>query len=154
MAGDHRGRGTAMSARLLVQRLALAVTAIGSGMLAAWILVAPRSFYDDFPGAGHHWVSADGPYNEHLLRDVGALSLALTVTVVAALIVRTNAAVRTAGLAGIAFGLPHLVYHAAHLDLFSAGDGAAEMASLALLVLAPAIALVTTFGAAEQPVLS
>ena len=34
-------------------------------------------FYDDFPGLGRSWVAADGPYNEHLVRDVGALNLAL-----------------------------------------------------------------------------
>ena len=45
---------------------------------------SPQSFYDDFPGLGRAWVSVDGPYNEHLVRDVGALNLALLVLFVVA----------------------------------------------------------------------
>jgi hypothetical protein len=42
-----------------------------------WALSAPRSFYDDYPLAGRAWISTLGPYNEHLVRDVGAGLLAL-----------------------------------------------------------------------------
>ena len=36
-----------------------------------WALLAPRSFYDSFPGgSGLHWVAADGPYNRHLVFSV------------------------------------------------------------------------------------
>ena len=49
-------------------------------------LFAPRSFYDDFP-IGRGWVAMDGPYNQHLVRDVGSLNLALVVLVFAALVV-------------------------------------------------------------------
>ena len=53
--------------------------------LGVWATFAPRSFYDDFPGLGRAWVAADGPYNEHLVRDFGGLNLALAVlTLVAA----------------------------------------------------------------------
>ena len=45
----------------------------------AWALGAPESFYQEFPGGGRTWVSALPPYNEHLIRDVGSLSLALAV---------------------------------------------------------------------------
>ena len=45
--------------------------------------VAPKSFYEDFPGAGRVWVAVDGPYNEHLVRDVGSLNLALAFVAVA-----------------------------------------------------------------------
>ena len=39
----------------------------------------PRSFYDDFP-LGRGWIAASGgAYNEHLVRDVGALFLALAI---------------------------------------------------------------------------
>ena len=37
----------------------------------------PAAFYDDFPGLGRMWVAPDGPYNQHLVRDVGELNLAL-----------------------------------------------------------------------------
>ena len=46
---------------------------LGVGLQA---LFTPRSFYDDFP-LGRGWVAMDGPYNQHLVRDVGSLNLAL-----------------------------------------------------------------------------
>ena len=55
-------------------------------VIGLWQAVFPASFYADFPGMGHHWVSPDGPYNEHLLRDVGLGNLAVgTVALVALL---------------------------------------------------------------------
>ena len=47
-----------------------------AGLQAAF---APRSFFEDFP-IGRGWISAgDANYDEHLVRDVGALFLALIV---------------------------------------------------------------------------
>ena len=60
-----------------MQRITLAVLAVQGLVLGCWAAFAPRSLYDDFPGFGHHWVVVDGPYNEHLVRDVGSLFLAL-----------------------------------------------------------------------------
>jgi len=48
-------------------------------LVGFWALLAPRSFYDDFPGGGRSWVSALPPYNEHLVRDVGGLPSNLAV---------------------------------------------------------------------------
>ena len=55
-----------------------ALNALGA-FVGAWALAAPRSFYDGFPMPGllGAWVASDGPYNEHLVRDVGSLYLAL-----------------------------------------------------------------------------
>ena len=64
-------------------RVAFGYLALSSLQIGAWALFAPRSFYDGFPGAGRSWVSVDGPYNEHLVRDVGALNLAIAVLLVA-----------------------------------------------------------------------
>ena len=64
-----------------------------------WAAFAPRSFYADFPGAGRHWISPDGPYNQHLIRDVGELNLALFVVVLAAAVTLSLPLVRAA-LAG------------------------------------------------------
>ena len=54
------------------------------GVVGVWALLAPASFYRSFPISGHPWVSLLPPYNEHLTRDVGELSLALTVVLTAA----------------------------------------------------------------------
>jgi nucleoside-diphosphate-sugar epimerase len=45
----------------------------------------PRSFYDSFPGFGMHWVAVDGPYNEHLVRDLGGANLALRAVILFAI---------------------------------------------------------------------
>jgi hypothetical protein len=59
---------------MLLQRTGLAVLCVSQAWLAVWALLAPRSFYDDFAGGGRAWVSLLGPYDEHLVRDVGALA--------------------------------------------------------------------------------
>ena len=62
-----------------VVRVVLVVWAAASVQLGIWATFAPRSFYEKFPGFGHHWVSMAGPYDEHLVRDVGGLYLALLI---------------------------------------------------------------------------
>ena len=127
-----------MSARsTLVVRIGLGVLAISGAVLGVWAGLAPRSFYDDFPGFGRHWVSVDGPYNEHLVRDVGWLNLALTVVTVWAMVTLARSLVLAILVGCLVVALPHLVYHAANLDGLSTGDGTAEIISLAL---GPAIA--------------
>ncbi len=127
-----------MSARsTVVVRIGLAVLAGSGAVLGVWAGFAPRSFYDDFPGFGRSWVSVDGPYNEHFVRDVGWLNLALTVITVWAAVTLARSLVLAVLVGWLVADLPHLVYHAANLDGLSTGDGTAEIISLAL---GPAIA--------------
>jgi len=121
----------------LVVRIGLGVLAISGAVLGVWAGLAPHSFYDDFPGFGRHWVSVDGPYNEHLVRDVGWLNLALTVVTVWAMVTLARSLVLAILVGWLVVDLPHLVYHAANLDGLSTGDSTAEIISLAL---GPAIA--------------
>ncbi|MEJ7584601.1 MAG: hypothetical protein WKF43_11070 [Acidimicrobiales bacterium] len=101
-----------------------------------WATIAPRSFYDDFPGGGRMWVSLDGPYNEHLIRDVGAWSLGMAVVVTAALWALSRPLVLTTGVAATVLGLPHVIYHARHSDVFeSTGDKLVSIGGLLLSVL-------------------
>ena len=67
-----------------LRQVALVVIAVSTGLVGLWAHVRTRSFYDDFPGAGRVWVAVDGPYNEHLVRDVGGLNLALAFVAVLA----------------------------------------------------------------------
>lgn len=123
-------------------RVLLALTAGGYVVVGAWALAAPRSFYDSFPGGGRAWVSVDGPFNEHLVRDVGALNLAIATVLVAAAWWGGTVLVRVAAVAGLVWGLPHFLYHLGHLDpLPSAGDRAANVVSLGLSVVAPVVVL-------------
>ena len=125
-----------------VVRVLLALMAASSGIIGLWALLAPRSFYDDFPGGGRHWVSADGPYNEHLVRDVGGLNLALTVVAVVAAIVLVAGARADRGGGDAGFAIPHFAYHAAHTDLYSTSDSTAPLFSLGVAIVLPIVVLV------------
>jgi hypothetical protein len=125
-----------------VIRAALAALAVVSLPVGLWAAVAPRGFYDDFPGGGRTWVAADGPYNEHLVRDFGALNLALTVVTVVALVTLGRAVVLAAAGAWIAYAAPHLVYHLRHLDVYDASDKAANVVALGLSLVLPVVILV------------
>jgi len=122
-------------------RIALGYLAVVSIMIGMWAQFAPRSFYDDFPGLGRAWVRVDGPYNEHLVRDVGGLNLALAVVIVAAMISLTRPLIVAAAVASLATGIPHLAYHILNADLLSVGDAAMSIGGLALFAVLP-IALI------------
>jgi hypothetical protein len=106
---------------------ALAITAAWAG---PWALLAPRQFYDSFPGAGRRWVMVDGPYNEHLIRDVGAMYVALLVLSVGAAIRADPGTTRLVGATWLVFGLPHLIYHSAHLGMYGSLDRALNLLAL------------------------
>ena len=133
--------------RRLTERLVrpvLFVLASIALQLGVWASVAPRSFYDDFPGGGRSWVAADGPYNEHLVRDFGGLNLALAALLVAALLRPERYLVRTAALASLLFAVPHFVHHARRLDVYDTSDQVANMVLLGLAIVGPAILVLGT----------
>lgn len=128
-------------------RIALAVLAVVSVELGAWATFAPRSFFDDYPGLGRHWVRAYGPYNEHLVRDFGALNLALAVVTIVALITLGRPLVIAVAVAWLAWGVPHLVYHLRHLDMLSStGDKVANVVGLAAVPVLAVVVLALTLG--------
>lgn len=124
-----------------VSRVILALLAASATLLGLWATFGPRQFYDDFPGGSRHWVAIDGPYNEHLVRDFGALNLALAFVLIVALVHMTPVLVRTAAIASLLFGVPHFVYHARHLDVFSSSDKVANMVALGLAIGGPVVLL-------------
>jgi hypothetical protein len=129
-----------MATRVIrVALVALALIALWTG---GWATVSPRAFFDTFPGAGHAWVAADGPYNEHLIRDFGALNLALAAVTIVAAVTLGRAVVIAAALAWLLYQVPHLVYHARHTDVYDSSDKVAVLAALALAVVLPVVILV------------
>lgn len=126
-----------MSRRDLWTRILLGGLAWSAALVGVWATVAPRSFYDSFPGAGRSWIAPDGPYNQHLVRDVGALNLALLVVTLAALITVTPVLVRATAAAWLVYGVPHFVYHATHRDPFETTDIVAVLVSLSLAIVFP-----------------
>lgn len=127
-------------------RIALALLFVQGLIVGAWAAAWPRSFYDDFPGGGRAWVAADGPYNEHLVRDFGDLNLALAVVTLVALVASTRLVALAAALGWIVYQAPHLVYHLRHLDLYDTGD---KVANVTTLVLALVLPIVVLLGARE-----
>lgn len=119
-------------------RVALAILAVSGLNVGLWIQLAPQSFYDEFPGAGHRWVAAFGPYNEHLLRDFGAMNVALGVLAAVAVVRPRRLLVRAAAGAWFLFGVQHLGFHLFHVDMLDGVDRVASPGAL-LLVLVMAV---------------
>lgn len=104
---------------------------LGTGL---WQQAFPRSFYDDFPGLGMHWVDVDGPYNEHLLRDVGQFNVAFGVLALTALLIGGVWLARVTGMAAVVASVPHQIYHSAHVDVLpTLGEQVLQTAALSVV---------------------
>jgi hypothetical protein len=122
--------------------VSLAVIALQTGAVGIWAGLMPASFMADFPGAGLRWI-VGGHYDEHFVRDVGFLQLALCVIAVRLMLEQIRAGwspqLRTFGMGWTAFAIPHLVFHLTH----TAGlEALAVTTSLAALVLSGLAGLV------------
>ena|SRR3712207_5272634 len=123
---------------LRIGLLFVATTPLTGGL---WALLFPRSFYDDFPLPGSDWVSTLGPYNEHLVRDYGALNLAMAVLLLAAGVLLERRLAQVALITWLVFEVPHFVFHVGQTHHFSAGSNLAQLGGLALLIVLPLILL-------------
>lgn len=125
-------------------RIALGYLALVSIVIGVWAQFAPRSFYDDFPGLGRHWVRGDGPFNEHLVRDVGGLNLGLAIILVMAMITLSRSMIVAACAASLAYAIPHVVYHIFNTGGLPTSDAVVSIAGLALFAALPIILIVIT----------
>jgi len=127
--------------------LFLATTPLVGGL---WALLVPRAFYEDFPLPGRYWVSTLGPYNEHLVRDYGALNLALAALLVAAILLERHLA-QVALVTWLVYATPHFVFHLGQTHHFSVGSNLEQLGGLGLLVLLPLFLLffAAPYGAKE-----
>lgn len=116
---------------------ALVYLALTAALVGFWAQTAPGSFYEDFPGVRRFWVSLDGPYNEHLIRDVGGLNLSLALLTVAAAALRRSGLAQLAAGCWLVYGLPHLAYHLLHLGPYEPLDAVAQSVAVATQVLLP-----------------
>jgi hypothetical protein len=125
----------------------LCISALTIGLTAT---AFPRGFYEDFPFLAH-WVDLLPPYNEHLVTDVGGLYLGFAVLFGWAAWTLERTLVRAVCVAWLLTASLHLLFHAGHLDGFSTADAGAELASLALVAGAPAVALWASFQPPKAP---
>ncbi|MEN3610189.1 hypothetical protein AAH979_11615 [Plantactinospora sp. ZYX-F-223] len=105
-------------------------------------VLAPRWFFDNFPGFGLSWTAGYPPYNSHLMTDVGAAFLTLGAMLLAAAWFddRRVTAVVLSGL--LIFSTVHLIFHLAHIGTLSSADLLASRGTLLLGVLGPGALLV------------
>ena len=93
-------------------RIGVAVTlAVPPLIIGIWALMAPKNWFESFPGFDARRWPLDPPYNEHLATDVGAGFLATGVALLVAAVWANRAASRASLLMFVAFTLPHVVYH-------------------------------------------
>jgi hypothetical protein len=116
----------------VVARALLAINLFTLLPLAVWPLASPRGFYENFPGGGFHWIDINGPFNEHFLRDFGALNAALCVVIAFALWKPSVALLQATGLALATYALPHAMYHLSHLGVYDSSEKFVATAPLVL----------------------
>lgn len=131
-----------------VIRFALIYVALALGSVAVYILLAPRTFYDDFPGWAQ-WVSALPPFNEHLLRDFGSAGLGLAVLAGVAAAWMDRRLVQGAAIALFAGTLPHTIYHFTTTESYSTADNVLSLGGLVLQTVLPLAVLYLASGARQ-----
>jgi hypothetical protein len=130
-------RTTPTDRRLTTVRVGLVALGIGQGIAAVWALLAPHSFFGDFPARGQHWVASFAPYNEHLVRDYGASFLAISVLALIAAWLAERRLMVIALVVWLIAAVPHLIFHAAHAHT----SGAPAVATVAVNVAFPLVLL-------------
>jgi len=130
-------------------RALLIYEAVTIGIVSAWILIAPRGFYDDFPLGSSAWVSVLPPYNEHLIRDFGSAGLGLAVLAGLAALWMDRRLVQAAAISLFAGSLPHTIYHFTTTERYSTGDNVASLGGLVVQAVIPLVVLYMTRASAE-----
>jgi hypothetical protein len=128
--------------RRIAVLLSLGFLLLSGCVVGVWAYGFPENFYQAFPGCGRVWISVDGFYNEHLVRDVGALNLSIGVLAGFALFRPNMVQPVVVGWATLAYNLPHFLYHLTKLALIQPLDqvlgalalGSALLSSVILIV--------------------
>jgi 4-carboxymuconolactone decarboxylase len=122
-------------------RTAIRAALAGVGLIQVvdglYALLAPMSFYDDFP-LGRGWVAALPSYSEHLVRDVGGLFLATGMALLAAAWFLQRRLIIVAAGSFLLFSIPHAIYHLFNLDGLSTADAVGNVVGVLTIVFLPA----------------
>ncbi len=133
-------------------RIIVGLLAVSGLVIGLWAAFDPRGFYGNFPGGGRRWVSADGPYNEHLVRDFGSLNLALAAVALTAFWRPVRELLIAVGLANIVYGVPHLIYHLRHLGVYDTADKIGNVVALSAALVLPGILLAVALSSGRNRV--
>lgn len=127
-----------------LRRVLLVILCFAAATVGFWSYIAPRHWYDSFPGFGMHWLPPLGPYNEHFVKDGGALYLGLLLlTAAAAYFVADNRLVALTAAAWTTFNVLHVSYHFTMLQMVpTLTDKILGVGTLVLLTLVSAALLI------------
>lgn len=128
----------------LILRGGLLVGMLISIVSGVWALFWPVHFYDTFPLPGHPWQAFHPAYNEHLVRDFGALNLVLALLFAVSAYTLDLLMTRTTLVGYLIFAVPHLIFHLNHLHGLTTVDQVGEVVSLSLGVIGPIFLLFLT----------
>jgi hypothetical protein len=131
-------------------RVGLVFLCVSAALVGLWALLAPRSFYDDFPGLGMNWVRALPRFNQHLARDVGALNLGFALLFGWAAASLDRRLVRAASCAWLVYAIPHLIFHLFHLDQLATAEAVMQTLALVAVVVVPLMAVFATGGRQDR----
>jgi hypothetical protein len=129
-------------------RALLAALSVSAAYPGLWAVLAPSSFFEEFPGAGRHWTAALPAYSEHLVTDVGAFYLGFALLLAWAAVRPSRELIVPVCTAFALFSAIHLAWHSAHLGGFSTADAVLQTVSLAAVLVVSAAAAVI---AARRP---
>jgi alkylhydroperoxidase family enzyme len=119
-----------------VLRAGLVSLGIPQLALGIWALVSPSGFYGTFPVvAGQHWLPAYGPYDSHLVTDVGSTFLAIGLLMLFAAWFLERRVVGIALVVYLAYAIPHFIFHLRNDDVLSSGSQVVNGAALGLAAL-------------------
>jgi AhpD family alkylhydroperoxidase len=121
-AGEAQRISAERGSRGRIVRVGLLALGLPQLAIGAWALLAPRGWYENFPGAGNEWLPLYGAFDQHLATDVGSTFVALGLALILAAIWLERRAVQLAIVAYLAYQLPHTAYHLGADDALSSGD--------------------------------
>lgn len=136
---------------LIVHRGCLILLTIVGLSLGVWAYFAPLHWYSTFPGMGMNWLPVLGPYNEHLVTDVGAMFLALGVlSALAVYYLRNRPVVVITAISWSVFNVLHLIYHLGMLHMYGARDAVLNGVGLGLLLAVSLVLLIPARGSVRS----
>ena len=120
----------------LLHRSCLTVLTLTGLFVGGWAYFAPWHWYNTFPGMGFRWLPVLGPYNEHFVKDVGAMNLAMAaLSIMAFLYLGNRALMHATALTLSVFNLLHLIYHVPMLHMYGPLDATLNAVSLTVVLL-------------------
>ena len=119
-------------------RVIAAVTAVVYLVTGIWATVAPRNWFETFPGFGEPLVAAEPPFNAHLTTDAGAGFLAVAVALLIAVALGDRLVMLVAAAALFAHAAPHFAFHILNpADYVNASTNVTSLTGLVVAAIIP-----------------